>query len=550
MRGSAPGIFRAREAARRLGRVEHRVFGWLGRWAGYGAALAAVAVVSVLIGAVLGEVRIANISMLYLIAVLAAAVRFGSGPAVLASIAAFLVFDFFFVEPLHTFTVFDPAEWISLLLFLLVATIAGQLAAEQRRRAQEARAREREAVVLYDLGRLLAEPDLARAVRAVAERLLAELDLAGVSIDCASPERTDVKADVGEERALAALRSARSRTRHLLGEGRPPTGSERGTPGRWVRLLPAGRPGARDGRNDRLRVVPIKAGTGQRVGSMAFARRADAAPLDATADRLLSAAAAQLGQAVERADLRREVTEAEILRRTDELKTALLHAVSHDLRTPLASILASGESLLQQDVAWTAEERRTFAQDIVGEARRLGRIVENLLHLSRIEGGTLRPERGWYDLGALIDDVLGRLEALKARHRLTVDVPEELPPIHVDAVMIDQALSNLLENAIKYTPSGTDIEIRAWARDGALHVAVEDRGPGIPPQALPHVFDRFYRVQGAGARPQGTGVGLAVVKGLVEAHGGHIRAENRPGGGARFELTLPMDAAPASGGAR
>ncbi len=535
----------AGEAERVLRRTEVVLFSRLGRWAGYAAALTAVALVSGLIGLVLREVTIANISMLYLMAVLAAAVRFGRGPAVLAAVLAFVVFDWFFVAPSHTFTVSDPEEWVSLLLFLLTAMIAGQLAADQRRRAQEAGQREREALVLYDLVRLLAGPDLQRAVRAMAERLRVELNLAGVGIDCSGAQGPNTRAEVGDEDALTILRSTGTRARHLLGEGHAPTASARGTPGRWVRLLPPGLPDGKVARNGgRLRVVPVKTGAGQRVGSLFLVQRPDTPPLDATADRLLSAAAAQLGQAVERADLRHEATEAEILRRTDELKTALLHAVSHDLRTPLASIVASGGSLLQQDVAWTEDERRAFARDIVDEAGRLNRIVGNLLDLSRIEAGTLQPDLGWYDLAALVDDVLGRLHPLTARHQMIATVPDDLPPVLIDYVQIDQVLTNLVENAVKYTPPGTPIEVRAWEREGMLHVAVEDRGPGIPARALPHVFDRFYRVEGTGLRPRGTGVGLAVVKGLVEAHRGRIWAENRPGGGARFELTLPMEKTP------
>jgi two-component system sensor histidine kinase KdpD len=191
-------------------------------------------------------------------------------------------------------------------------------------------------------------------------------------------------------------------------------------------------------------------------------------------------------------------------------------------------------------VAWSEEERAAFARDIADEAQRLGRLVNNLLDLSRIEGGSLRPQKAWHDLGGLVQDVLERLEPLTAGHRLLADIPDDLPPLMLDYVEIDQVLSNLIENAVKYTPLGTEVAIRATRSDGEVRVEVVDRGPGLPPTALGRVFERFYRAEGIGPRPRGTGLGLAVAKGLVEAHGGRIWAENRPGGGAMFVFTLPV----------
>jgi len=259
---------------------------------------------------------------------------------------------------------------------------------------------------------------------------------------------------------------------------------------------------------------------------------------DQAADRLLSAVAGQLGLAVERARLRQEANQAEILRRTDDLRRALLNAVSHDLRTPLASIMASASSLQQDDVVWTQDERQDFAQAIVDQAGRLNHIVGNLLDLSRIEGGSLRPDKGWYDVGALVDEVLGRLRPLTAHHTVVVQVPDDLPAVSLDYVEIDQVLSNLIENATKYAPAATEIQVGVERVNGEVRVAVEDRGPGVPRSEVPHLFDPFYRVAAGTPRPAGLGLGLAVAKGLVEAHGGRIWMENRPGGGARFTFTL------------
>jgi two-component system sensor histidine kinase KdpD len=503
------------------------------RFVGYAAALAGVALVSVVISLVLGRAHIANISMLYLLAVLATAVPFGSGPAVVASIAAFLVFNFFFVEPVHTFAVSDPTEWVALLLFLATAVITGQLAATQIRRADEAKRREREAIVLYDVARLMSESDLDAALAAVAERLRHELQVTGVAIDL--PGGPFVSGDTQLPPGTKAVSASPAR---ILREGSAPTGLQRGGPGSWVAVLPPHSFGRSHAASDRFFVVRVNSGE-RRVGTITLARAPGTARFGSTDSRLLSAVAAQLGQAVERERLRREALETELLRRSDELKTSLLNAVSHDLRTPLASIVASAGSLRQDDVTWTSDDRREFVDTIEHEAGRLNAIIGNLLDLSRMESGTLRPEKAWYDLGALVDDVLGRLRPLTGRHRLLVDIPEDLSPAELDYVEIDQVLSNIVENAAKYVPPGREIRVSARRNAGEVQVEVADRGPGISAEALPRLFEAFYRDERGSHRPKGSGLGLAIAKGLIEAHGGRIWAENRPDGGARFVFTLP-----------
>jgi K+-sensing histidine kinase KdpD len=358
----------------------------------YALTLVAVGAITGIIGAIEARGHIANISMLYLIVVLAAATFAGRRAAITASLASFLAYNWFFVQPLHTLTVGDPDEWFALVLFLITAAITGQLASQLRDRAREAAERAAETVHLYE----------------------------------------------------------------------------------------------------------------------------------------------------ERERLREQATEAEVLRRADELKTALLGAVSHDLRTPLSSIIASAGSLRQPDVEWTTAERDAFLADIEGEARRLARIVANLLDLSRMESGTLRPERGWYDIAALVDDVLGRLRGLTATHHVHVDAPDDLPPVPLDYVEIDQVLSNLIENAVRHTPPGTNVWVDARRADAALAVSVSDDGPGIPADARQRLFDPFVRSGDRRGAPRGAGLGLAIARGLVEAHGGRIVADERPGGGTVVRFTLPL----------
>jgi two-component system sensor histidine kinase KdpD len=223
------------------------------------------------------------------------------------------------------------------------------------------------------------------------------------------------------------------------------------------------------------------------------------------------------------------------------VKSALLDAVSHDLRTPLASILASAGSLQQRDVGWTADQEREFAAAIEGEASRLDRIVGNLLDLSRLESGALQPDRGWYEPTELISEVASRLRAVVEPHPLTLELPDELPPVQLDYSEIDQVLTNLIENAAKYSPADAEIRVAASIRDGALQVSVADRGSGISDEAMPRLFDPFFR--GTSLRRGGSGLGLAVARGLVEAHEGRIWAENIPGGGARFTFEIPVTTA-------
>jgi two-component system sensor histidine kinase KdpD len=204
--------------------------------------------------------------------------------------------------------------------------------------------------------------------------------------------------------------------------------------------------------------------------------------------------------------------------------------------------VASAGSLRQTDVRWTDAERESFLSDIEQEARRLSRIVSNLLDLSRMESGTLHPERAWYDLAALIDDVVGRLRPLTQEHRVEIRVPEDFPPVSLDYVEIDQVLSNLIENAARHTRPGTAIVVSAAIEGEEAIVEVSDDGPGVPKDALDHVFEPFFRGL-SGGTPRGTGLGLAVARGLVEAHGGRISVRNGPESGAIFRFTLPLEQA-------
>jgi two-component system sensor histidine kinase KdpD len=504
----------------------------------YGVSLLIVGAFTGAIALIRSVATVDNASMLYLLAVLVVAVTLGSGPAMTAAVASFLAFNFFFVEPRNELAVADGDEWVALMLLLVTGLVTGRLASSLRDRAREAERREQEAVVLYDVVRLMGEPKLQRALTSVAERLRVELAQSAVMITFGQDHAIRAQADSGDPESLRLAREALQFSGALLTRGAEPTAATRGETGRWVKVMPPTRrtaPGS-----DRARRIPIVLGS-EEVGALVLVSGVGAAPFGREEDRLLSVVAQQLGRTFERLRLQREANEAEVLRRTDELRAALMNAVSHDLRTPLSSIIASAGSLLQDEVEWTKEERRDFLRAIESEAERLNRLVGNLLDLSRIEAGTLKPEMGWYDLGSLLEELAGRLA--DPDHTLCTEVPAELPPLKFDYVEIDQALTNLVENAVKHTPAGTTITVSVNVAEGQVRIEIVDDGPGIPAGALPRIFDPFVRAAPDGTRATGSGLGLAVAQGFIEAHGGTICAENRVSGGARFIVTLPAPAA-------
>ena len=264
-------------------------------------------------------------------------------------------------------------------------------------------------------------------------------------------------------------------------------------------------------------------------------------PADVLTCLLFVGSALSLGQLAAR---QRQATEMEVLRQSDRLKTVLLHAVSHTLRTPLSSIIASAASLRDGEAVWTQGERVELARIIEHEALRLDRLVGNLLDLSRLESGSLRITCEWHDFAGLVVDALGCLTDGLSRHRVEVEIPDDLPPIRLDRGAIEQVLINLVENAIKFSPPWAEVRVCAELRGATLMVAVADQGNGIAPNVHSHIFEPFYRGSDATTERGGLGLGLAVAKGLVEAHGGRIWAENGPAGGACFRFALPYEPAP------
>jgi two-component system sensor histidine kinase KdpD len=257
---------------------------------------------------------------------------------------------------------------------------------------------------------------------------------------------------------------------------------------------------------------------------------------------LLGAFARQAALVLDRLRLDSESQKAQLVAESEKLSKALLNSISHELRTPIAAITAAATALTEIKSADPMKMYKTLAGEIQESASRLNRLVSNLLDMTRLESGNVKPRFEWCDISDLINVALRHNERELAKHSIVLSVPRPLPMVKADFVLIEQVLNNLLLNAAAYTPEGTPIEIKASVIGGEMAVAVVDRGPGLPQESLPHLFEKFYRVPGAPAG--GTGLGLSIVKGLVEAHGGRVEVQNRAGGGAEFSIFLPIASSP------
>jgi two-component system sensor histidine kinase KdpD len=508
------------------------------------------------------ELGVSHAATVYLLAVVAVGMGYGSAMAVATSLASFLLYDYFFVRPLYTFSIAATEEWLDLLLFLVVAIAIGRLSAMQLQRRREAELRGAEARAMFAMSRDIATAATAlEAAPRLAQRLCREGEMARVWVG--------LGASISEERVVADSQPGEPRP-SLMSRWTLHSTTADGQPS-WakVRETVVGRPrDARDGADahdardsraagsappasnlPRLRQahedepvtvmrVPISVG-GETIGSL-WATRSQGAPFPGRShSRLMAAAADQLGQSVYRDRLAAEATAVEVARQGDALKSALLDSVSHDLRTPLAAIRAAAGNLMDPEIHLAPEEERAAASSIDREAERLSRLVRNMLDLGRIEGGALHPSLQVYDLADLVDPVLERLAPALAPAPVEVSIPEDLAAVQADGLFVDQILTNLLENAARYA-AGRAIRVSAEEVADRVLVTVEDAGPGVPAGALPHLFERFYRVpRQQGARPSGgSGIGLAVVRGLAEAMGGSAEARASSMGGLAVIVRL------------
>ena len=455
----------------------------------YLAAFALIALVTALFYVMRDALDTTLVALLYLLPLGIITAFWGLGPGIASAAVTFLTFNYFFLKPYYTFTVHNPTDVVILVVFLIVAVVISQLVGRMQASLAAATAREREATRLYEISAALAGLHDDRAIADI---------LARQALAVSQAERVQI--DLGGTRPFSLFLPDASAPH------RPPE-----------------------------LVLPIQAARGL-LGEIRLWRAALA--ISSGEKRLLQTFASQGALALERARLAEAESRAKVLEESDRLKSAILSSVSHELRTPLSTIKAASSSLRSAEVSWDSAARPELVAQIDDEADHLNLLVGNLLDMSRIESGALKPKREWNILREIVETVLARMKNLIGEHRLEVDVPENLPLVPVDFLQMEQVFTNLLSNSVKYAPEKTLIRLRAFVEGESIHAAVSNQGPQIPQEHLERIFDKFFRVTAA-ERVTGTGLGLSICKGIIEAHGGKIWAENLADGLA-FHFTVPL----------
>jgi two-component system sensor histidine kinase KdpD len=459
----------------------------------------------------------ANLVMIYLLVVVVAAHFLGRGPSIVVSILSVLAFDFFFVHPQMTLAVSDRQDFFTFVALFIVGLVISGLTATARDHAQAAERRSEQNAALYALSRDLAlTHGLDQIVSVVLEHIKLTFAREATVLLPAGPGLEPAMAMPGFSLDGAGSEAAAWAFHHDRAAGH---GTE---------TLPSA--GAR--------YLPLKTARGV-IGVLGIRFGEPDVDLSPDQAQLLDTFASQAALAIERGQLAEQARRAEVLQAAEKLQTALLNSITHDLRTPLVSIVGALSSLQEDSVQLAPTDRRALVDNALGEAERLNRLVGNLLDMTRIEAGSLRVRREPCDVQDLIGAAVEQLDRRLAGRAVTIDVPPEMPLVSMDFVLMEQVLVNLLDNAIKYSRSGTPIDVRAGMAGAGAWLQVADRGQDIPVEDLERVFDKFYRIGQRGA-VGGTGLGLSICRGIVEAHGGCIWAMNRDGGGTVMTVQLPL----------
>lgn len=491
-------------------------------WFDYGLALLATVLASALAWGVSSVLALPNISMVFLAAVLLVAVRSSLGPALACAAMSFLAYDFLFIPPNFSFSIQREEDVLTLVFFLLMAALTGNLAARQRRQLQALRETQQETSELLDLSRkLTAATDRKAVVNAAAQHLSGwkELNLCLLNRDGSGGWTVETGGPLQfNEAERAAADWAWSHEQ--------PAGKGTGT-------LPMGRwwwwPLTVD--DGPLALLGVSPKEGQALSGQ---RR-----------RLLMALSQPLAQALARAQLAQDLEAARLHGETEQLRSALLASVSHDLRTPLTTMRGSIDTLLALGEAIPLDDRRELLEGTRDEAERLDRYIQNLLDMTRLGHGALKLARDWVSPADIVGSALNRLRAVLAPLQVQVDVAPQLPLLHIHAALIEQALINVLENAARFSPPQGVLQLVAGANQQELWFAVSDEGPGIPEEDRAKIFDMFYTAARGDRGGQGTGLGLAICQGMVGAHGGRISVgEGIDGRGTCITLHLPLPEQP------
>jgi two-component system sensor histidine kinase KdpD len=483
---------------------------------GYLLGFAVLLLCTLVAAAMVRHFELTNIVMVYLLGVVVVAMRYGRGPAVASAVLSVAAFDFFFVPPYYTFAVSDTQYLVTFAVMLVVGLVISNLAASLRLQARVAGHRERRTAALYAMSRELASTRGREQLMGVATRHLQEVFEAGVQV--LLPDKDGRMQPPPGWIAGASPEIDAAVAQWVYDHGQAAGHGTDTLPGHRSLYLPL------NGPNEALGVLVLEPGEPRSV--MLPEQR-----------RLLEAFAGQIALALERVRLTRQRAETQLRMETERFRNALLSAISHDLRTPLAAIVGASSNLLQEPNL-SADARSGLARDIHDGAQRMSDLVNKVLEMVRLQSGGITLQREWHPLEEVVGSVLHRMRARLEGHPVTVRLPEELPWLSFDAGLIEELLANLLENAAKYTPAQSPIEIGAEIGEDEVIVEVADRGPGLPPGSERQVFEKFYRVQAESAYG-GVGLGLAICLAIAEAHGGRIWAENRQDGGASFRFSLP-----------
>ena len=461
----------------------------------------------------------ANLIMVYLFGVTVVATRWGRGPSVLASVLSVATFDFFFIPPYYSFAVSDVQYVLTFIVMLVVALLISRLATHTRQQAEAATIREQRTAALYAMSRELATQRGLNKLASVASRHIHDVFDCQVAVFL--PDRNG-RVHLHRGDALQFdLDPKEAGISQWVFDHKEPAGHGTNTlPGSdsvYLPLLgsrgPVGVLGVRSSRADVL--------------------------LDPGQLHLLETFTNQMALALERARLAEETQEAHVETETERMRNAVLSSVSHDLRTPLATITGAASTLMKATEPMGSAGQRELIKSISDEAGRLDRLLSNLLDMTRLEAGAMRLRKDWYGLDEVVGAALARVDSRLRQRTVKTTFPPDLPLVLVDAVLIEQVFVNLFENAAKYTPPQSPIEVTATVKGDVLVAEVSDRGPGIPAGEETKIFDKFYRLHPQ--REGGVGLGLTICRGIIESHGGRIWAENRPGGGAAFRFTLALE---------
>jgi two-component system sensor histidine kinase KdpD len=470
-----------------------------------------------------GKFELANLIMFFLLGVVFIATRFGRGPSILASFLAVAIFDFFFVMPYFSFSVSDSQYLVTLVTMLTVGMVISNLMANVRSQAKVAGHRERRATVLYAMSKdMTASQNEDEIVRTAVHHLNSEFGSQNVILfpDANGRIIYPTGQAIPESLHAADLSVAQWVFDHneIAGQG------THTLPGAEAIYFPLSN---KDTTLGVLVLLPVNL---RRV-------------FLPEQQKLLDTFLGQIAQAIIRVRLTEHARKTQVEMEAERLRNSLLSSISHDLRTPLATIVGSASALVEEDHALKAEDKLELSHAIYDEAQRMSSLVNNILDMARLDAGAVELNKQWYPLEEMIGTVLTRLQKRLAGRLVTVKLPPGIPMIYVDTVMIEQVLINLLENILRYTPERSPVEIMAEVSAFAVEISVADQGPGIPKGLENQLFEKFYRVRQEAAQ-SGVGLGLAICKAIIEAHGGSIQAQNRPTGGAVFSFMIPLDHTP------